>query len=138
MSAMNKRDERHDLMRLRYLAALDALALTDDELKQEDAGDGVDTAAEGARWRTAMRQTAAQVVRERQPARSAEYKPLSARQRARPTVDVIKARIRELVGTRPELAVAFRDGRSQSDSDWQTLYDDLVDMGALPPDEHAD
>ncbi|WP_395680468.1 hypothetical protein [Dokdonella sp.] len=135
---MTQHDERHNLMRLRYLAALDAFALSDQELKREDAEDGVDTAAEGERWRSAVRATAARIARESQPARSADYAPLSARQRQRPALDVIKALIRDVVAARPELAVAFREGKRQSEADWQSLYDDLVDMGALPPDEHAD
>lgn len=52
---MTNRDERHDLMRLRCLAAQDAFALSGEELRQEDAEDGVDTAADAERWRTAMR-----------------------------------------------------------------------------------
>jgi len=135
---MSKRDERHDLMRLRYLAAQDAFALSGDELRQEDAEDGVDTAAEAERWRTALRLTAARLAREAQPARSIDYAPLSVRQRKRPALDAIKSLIRDVVAARPELAVAFREGKRQSDADWETLYDDLVDMGALPPPEHED
>lgn len=135
---MRKRDERHDLMRLRCLAAQDAFALSGDELRQEDAEDGVDTAAEAERWRTTLRQTAARFAREFQPARSSDYAPLSARQQKRPALDAIKALIRDVVAARPELAVAFREGKRQSDSDWESLYDDLVDMGALPPPEHED
>ncbi len=133
---MSKRDDRNDLAALRRLAVEDALSLSDEELRREDAEDGVNATAEAERWRTALRQTAARLARELQPAPSIDYAPLSARQRKRPAVDAIKALIRDVVAARPELAVAFREGKRQSEADWQSLYDDFVDMGALPPPEH--
>ena len=47
----------------------------------------------------------------------------------------IKEAIREVFAREPELRVAIRDGRQQSQSDWESLYDDLVRLGALKPDE---
>jgi hypothetical protein len=34
----------------------------------------------------------------------------------------------------PDLAMAFRDGKRQSDADWHTLYEDLIELGAIEPD----
>ncbi len=135
---MSKRDDRHDLMRLHLLAAQDALSLCAEELIREDKEAGVDTQAEAERWRASMRATAARVLRETRPVRNAEYIPLSARVRKRPDIDALKALVRGVFATRPELGLAYRDGKHQSDEDWKTLYDDLVDAGAIVPDEHED
>ena len=135
---MTKRDDRHDLMRLRLLAAQDALSLSAEELVREDKETGVDTQAEAERWRASMRATAARVLREARPVSNAEYVSLSARLHKRPDIGALKALIRGVFATRPELGLAYRDGKHQSDEDWRTLYDDLVDAGAIVPDEHED
>lgn len=135
---MSKRDDRHDLMKLRLLAAQDALSLSTEELAREDEQAGVDARAEAERWRASMRATAARVLREARPVRNAEYVPLSARVRKRPDIDALKALVRGVFAARPELGLAYRDGKHQSDEDWQSLYDDLVDAGAIMPDEHED
>lgn len=135
---MSKRDDRHDLMRLRLLVAQDALSLSAEELIQEDKEAGVDTQAEAERWRAFMRAAAARILREARPVRNTEYAPLSARVRKRPDIDELKALVRGVFSTRPELGLAFRDGKHQSDEDLKTLYDDLVDAGAIVPEEHED
>ncbi|MDP3223804.1 MAG: hypothetical protein Q8M96_11785, partial [Rubrivivax sp.] len=53
----------------------------------------------------------------------------------RPPLERIKEAIREVFAREPDLRVAFRDGKQQSQSDWESLYDDLVGLGALKPDE---
>jgi len=135
---MSKHDDRYDLIKLRLLAAQEALSLSAEELIQEDKEAGVDTLAEAERWRASMRATAARVLREARPVRNTEYVPLSARMRKRPDIDALKALVRGIFAKRPELGLAFRDGKHQSDEDWKTLYDDLVDAGAIVPDEHED
>jgi hypothetical protein len=135
---MSKRDDGHDLMRLRLLAAQDALSLSAEELAQEDKEAGVDTQAEAKRWQASMRATAARVLRDARPVRNAKYVPLSTRVRKRPDIDALKALVRGVFAARPELGLAYRDGKHQSDEDWKSLYDDLVDAGAIVPDEHED
>lgn len=135
---MSKRDDRDDLNRLRAMAAIDALTMSPEDMAQEDAEDGVDASAEAERWRAAMRATAAQVAREAQPKRSSDYAPLSARVRSRPDIKALKSLVRGVFAAQPKLGLAYRDGTRQSDEDWQSLYDDLVDMGAIVPDEHED
>jgi hypothetical protein len=135
---MNQRDARDDLARLRQLAAEDALSLSADELAQEDMEAGLDGAAEAERWRASMRATAARVLRGARPVRNADYVPLSARLRQRPDIESLKAVVRRVFAARPQLGLAYREGTHQSDEDWQSLYDDLVDAGAIVPDEHED
>lgn len=135
---MSKRDDQHDLIRLRLFAAQDALSLSAEELIKEDKEAGVDTHAEAERWRASMRATAARVLREARPVRNTEYVPLSARLLKRPDMDALKTLVRGVFSARPELGLAYRDGKHQSDEDWNSLYDDLVDAGAIVPDEHED
>lgn len=133
---MSKRDDRDDLNRLRIVAAAEALTMSAEDMAREDAEDGVDAGAEAERWRAAMRTTAARVAREAQPKRTVGYAPVSARLRARPDMEALKTLVRGVFETRPQLGLAYRDGTRQSDEDWQSLYDDLVDVGAIVPDEH--
>lgn len=135
---MSKRHDRHNLTRLRMLAAQDALQISPEEMAREDAESGIDAQAEAARWRLAMRSTAARMARESQPQGSPSYAPLSARLHKRPDIDALKSLVRGVFASRPQLGLAYRDGSRQSDEDWQSLYDDLVDMGAIVPDEHED
>ncbi len=53
----------------------------------------------------------------------------------RPSIDEMKNRIQLLFQTQPQLAVAFRDGKSISNNDWESLWDDLADMGLVSDDE---
>jgi hypothetical protein len=135
---MSRADDRHDLMKLRLLAAQDALSLSVEELRREDKEAGMDMQAEAERWRASMRATAASVLREARPVISAEYVPLSERAGKRPDIAVLKELVRGIFATRPELGLAYRDGKHQSDEDWKSLYDDLVDAGAIVLDEHED
>ncbi|ABR91934.1 Hypothetical protein mma_0996 [Janthinobacterium sp. Marseille] len=54
---------------------------------------------------------------------------------SRPTLDVMKDKLQRLFAQKPNLAVAFRQGKSQSDSDWAGLWDDLVEMGEIKEDD---
>jgi hypothetical protein len=38
----------------------------------------------------------------------------------------------------PKVAMAFRDGKKQTDEDLATVYDDLVRMGVIKPEDHGD
>lgn len=49
--------------------------------------------------------------------------------------NVIKDRLHRLFAQNPNLAVAFRQGKKQSDSDWESLWDDLVEIGEIKEDD---
>lgn len=36
----------------------------------------------------------------------------------------------------PKIAMAFRDGKKQTDEDLAAVYDDLVGMGLIKPEDH--
>ena len=109
-----------------------------EELAKEDAADGIDGARAADELRRSMRETAARSLRESQPSRRPSYVTPSALARHRPDLDALKALVLGVFARQPALGMAFRDGKKQSDEDWQSLYDDLVDMGAIGPDINAD
>ena len=51
-------------------------------------------------------------------------------------MEQIKQIVENLFQTDPSLGLAFRSGKKQTDADWQSLYDDLVIMGAIKPEDH--
>jgi hypothetical protein len=135
---MSPRSDRYNLKQLRDQAVQDALEISDAEMAQEDAEDGVDGVKAAEDLRASMREVAARFQRNAAPMRSPNYVPVSERTRAKPAIDRLKAVVQSVFAREPELGLAFRDGKKQTDGDWESLYDDLVDMGAINPDRDAD
>lgn len=50
----------------------------------------------------------------------------------------MKALVQQAFQADSALGLAFRDGKRQSDGDWETLYDDLVSLGKIAPEQDAD
>lgn len=131
---MIKRKHANELAALRRLALEDVLQASEADLREQAEEEGLDFNELAEKIRSSMREAAASVLREqlvkvRTPA--SPQRPASKR----PSLERIKEAIREVFAREPELRVAFRDGRQQSQSDWESLYDDLVRLGALKPDE---
>jgi len=135
---MSPRSDRYNLKRLRDQAVQDALEISAAEMAEEDAEDGVDGSKAAEALRASMREVAARFQRNAAPKRSPNYIPVSERTRAKPAIDRLKAVVQAVFSREPELGLAFRDGKKQTDGDWESLYDDLVDMGAIDPDRDAD
>jgi hypothetical protein len=110
----------------------DVLALTDEELEEELLDQGEDPAKIAAQLRdqaleqlSAFKRKRLQAVRDAMAART-DYGKVT-----RPTAQVARQRIRALFAEKPELSMAFRKGRKQSDTDWMSIWDDLVELGVL-------
>ena len=120
-------------------AALEDLAATPDaELRKEALGDGTDIKSRAAQLRASLRESAAAALRARMSeskARHREDAPISLPAFLRPPVERIKVLIRELTQRDPQVGFAFRDGKSRTDEDWRTAYDDLVSMGLIKPED---
>lgn len=58
--------------------------------------------------------------------------------RVRPVMDRLKLLVAEAFLREPKVAMAFRDGKKQTDEDLATVYDDLVRMGIIKPEDHGD
>ncbi len=123
-----------EIAALRAAALDDLMATTDAELHQEAFEDGEDLDSIAAQVKFAMRETAAGALRQRMAQAKTRMRPSAAARLApaiRPSIDRIKQIVQDLFQSDRSLGLAFRDGKRQSDSDWQSLYDDLVTMGAI-------
>jgi hypothetical protein len=111
-------------------AALEDLAATSDaELHREALDDGEDIAAIAHHLKSSMCEAASAVLRQRMVQAQERMRTASADRPlrvVRPTLEHIKQLVQEAFQRDRSLGLAFRDGKRQSDSDWQTLYDDLV------------
>jgi ribosomal protein L17 len=141
---MSDPKSRDDLARMRAIEramAEDILAMTDEEILAEAKSEGVDTAAKAQELRasalavvnTAKRRRL-EDARARLEGEAKGFKPPAKR----PLIDEIKRRFQAILkgGGANGLAIAFRNGQQQSDDDWETLWDDLVELGLAKPDEH--
>lgn len=135
-------DVRGELAALRAATLEDLLATPDAALRREAEQDGLDVSSIAAGIKTAMREAAANALRQRMisarqrlDTATAQQTPLRAR--ARPAIERLKQLVRDTFANDPSLGLAFRDGKRQSDADWESLYDDLVSLGKLKPSDHA-
>jgi hypothetical protein len=123
---------------LRQFAQDDLAETTDAQLRQEALEAGEDIEAVAAQVRFAMMNSAAEVSRQRltQARERMQQNRMVPKPRAkRPLVDRIKEIIQGLPGGDRRIAMAFRDGKTQTDEDWESLYDDLVEMGVIDLDD---
>lgn len=133
---MSHTKSRTELAALRRAALEDLMLQTDDELRKEAAEEGLNLSALAQVMRIAMHESAAAVLRERlQAARDLNMEPQESSQRKlpRPPIAAMKAMIQELFKTDRSLGLAFREGKSQTEADWISLYDDLVSIGVIQP-----
>lgn len=127
-----------EMLTVRQLAVEDLMAQSDSQLRREAAEDGEDVDALAAALRTAFREAAASVLRQRLVAAKQRMVSVAAdpiKPAAYPALETLIRRIQNAFEMQPELGLAFREGKKQSESDWQSLYDDLIELGAITPDE---
>lgn len=132
-----------ELMALRNAAIEDLLAMSDEDIRKEAMENGENLEEVAKQVKSSMQEAAARVMRERmmQVKSSASVKVQSSgadkTALSRPQVGKIKQIIQSLFDSNPSLGLAYRDGKHQTDADWESLYDDLVAMGAIK-DNHDD
>ena len=134
---MKQPNRSEEMTSLRAMALSDLQATSDSELLKELIAEGEDLSAIAARVRAKLDEAASAVLRQ-QAARTRSVTlrisipvPTSL---IRPAIDRLKSLVQEALQGRTDLAVAFRDGKKQSDSDWESLYDDLVALGVIKDD----
>lgn len=109
------------------------MTTTDEDLTAEAKADGIDLSSMSLLMKASMRETAASAMRARM--KEARTKSFSGSNEVRrPSIDSIKQLVQGLFAANPSLRLAFREGKRQSDADWTSLYDDLVALGAIKPD----
>jgi hypothetical protein len=128
-----------EMAALRDAALEDLMETSDVQLRQEAIEDGEDIDAIATGVKAVMRETAASTLRQRLSQAKAQSNSKMMEQKAPstlPTLEQIKQIVQNLFQTDPSLGLAFRSGKKQADADWLSLYDDLVVMGAIKPEDN--
>lgn len=135
---MTRSKARKELAALRRIALDDLEETTDAQLRQEAAEDGEDIGAIAAQMRSEMREAAAAALRqrlllakERMRRETGAPRPV----RSRPPLEKIKQIIQGLPSTGRRPMLAFRDGKTLTDGDWESIYDDLVALEEIQVDD---
>jgi len=139
---MTEPDVRAELAALRAAALEDLMATQDADLRREAVEDGEVIASIALDVKAAMREAAAAALRQRmsmarQRMEIAQVTGVRPAASIRPAIERLKQLVREAFIKDPGLGLAFRDGKHQSDADWESLYDDLISLGKIEPDDHA-
>lgn len=121
---------------VRALALKDLDAASDDEIRAEFIEDGIDPDALAASMAASLDEVVSANLRQQAAAAKAAMRvPAAPKAGSRPTLERIKERIAQAFAAEPQLATAFRSGTRQSDTDLESLYDDLVLMGKILPSD---
>jgi hypothetical protein len=134
---MSQNKTIEEIIALRDAAIDDLLSLSDEELRTEAKQDGRDVEAIALDTKRLMRESAASAVRLRMSTSRVKPSLAAAPWRTpiiRPSIERMKQLVERVFASNPSAGLAFRQGKKQSDSDWQTLYDDYVSMGAIEPE----
>jgi hypothetical protein len=138
---MTEPNHRAELAALRVVALEDILSTSDAELRKEAVDDGEDVSAIATDLKVAMREAAAAALRQRLSQAKARMTARTAADLGRPVrppMERLKQLIQEAFASDRSLGLAFREGKRQSDADWESLYDDLVALGKIQPASHED
>ena len=139
---MTEPDVRAELAALRAAALEDLMATQDADLRREAVEDGEVVASIALDVKAAMREAAAAALRQRmtvarQRMEIAQVAGVRPALSIRPAIKRLKQLVLDAFAKDPNLGLAFRDGKQQSDADWESLYDDLISLGKIEPDDHA-
>jgi len=122
--------------RMQDAALEDLLRTPDEDLLKEAAEAGRDTKGNAAALRERIAIEMAQVRRTRLVgARERLHiaRQIQSTSRSRPSFQELKQRVLSALQGLPEARVAFREGQRQTQADWESMYDDLVELGAIQP-----
>lgn len=133
------KNSRAKIGRIAKAFEADVDALTDEEIMAEAREDGIDTAKLARDFRLSAMTLLADAKRQRLTQarqRLADAENIRRdRSALRPSLEIIKKRIQDVLAINPSLAVAFRDGKSISEDDWLSLWDDFIETGAIKDDD---
>ncbi len=122
--------------RMQDAALEDLLQASDQEILKEAAEDGKDLRGIAAALRERIATEMAQArrsrlvkAREQLDARRGSYRAA----RVRPPLQQLKQIVTETLRNAPAAGVAFREGQRLTEADWQSMYDDLIDLDLVHP-----
>lgn len=137
---MKQSRESKEIGFIRARALEDLANTSDEEIRNEYQEAGQDMAAVAKQTHDKLRDVVAASMRARLASAKATVKVSAASQpasRVRPAMERLKAIVAEAFLREPKVAMAFRDGKKQTDEDLATVYDDLVRMGVIKPEDHG-
>lgn len=138
---MKRSRESKEIGFIRARAIEDLANTSDEEIRNEYREAGQDMAAVAKQTHDKLRDVVAASMRARLASVKATVKASAVSQpasRVRPAMERLKAIVAEAFLREPKVAMAFRDGKKQTDEDLSTVYDDLVRMGVIKPEDHGD
>lgn len=138
---MKQSRESKEIGFIRARALEDLANTSDEEIRNEYREAGQDMAGVAKQTHDKLRDVVATGMRARLVSAKATAQASAASQpasRVRPAMERLKAIVAEAFVREPKVAMAFRDGKKQTDDDLATVYDDLVRMGVIKPEDHGD
>lgn len=134
MSQTPKKDLHSKLEAIELALIDDVLQTPEGELEHEFAQEGLNL----NEIATSMRNSASELIMQERRKMLAKARAglvvqsiVASHTPTHPNIETIKSLLSELFIAKPSLAVAFRQGKSQSESDWYSLWDDLVELGEI-------
>lgn len=137
---MKQSKARREISFIRARMLEDLANTSDEEIRNEYRDVGQDMSAVAKQTHDALRDVVASGMRAKLASVKAATKVSSANQASnwtRPAIDRLKEIVAEVFMREPKVAMAFRDGKKQTDEDLATVYDDLVKMGVIKPEDHG-
>lgn len=137
---MKQSKESLEIGLIRARALEDLANTSDDEIRNEYREAGQDLSAVAKQTHAKLRDVVATSMRARLASAKAASKASAASQTTnlvRPTMERLKQLVAEAFQREPRIAMAFRDGKKQTEEDLATVYDDLVSMGIIKPQDHG-
>lgn len=138
---MRQSKENREIAFIRARALDDLAATSDEEIRNEYREAGQDMVAVAMQTHEKLRDVVAAGMRAKLASVKAATKASVATRpinRVRPTMERLRKIVAETFMREPRVAMAFRDGKKQTDEDLATVYDDLVRMGVIKPEDHGD
>jgi len=142
MNTMKGRSAKQELSALQEGALEELFAIPDEALLQEVSEDGFDPPTLANSLRTSVVELLVKTRRQRLDQARLRLKNEQTIDKVqmhhRPPVERMKQLIQELFAHDTSLGLAYRDGQQQSEADWQSLWDDLVELGVVREDDGSD
>lgn len=142
MNTRKGRSATQELSALQEGALEELFAIPDEVLLKEVLEDGIDPTTLANMLRTNVNETLVEARRERLDQARLRLKSSQATKkvemRNRPSIERMKQLIQDVFVRDTSLGLAYRDGQQQSEADWQSLWDDLVELDVLREDDGSD
>jgi hypothetical protein len=130
---------------LREAVADEILSMTDEEVLKDTRDTGVDPEEIASIMRSKIFDTIANVRKQKLKniRETLNSVPTQTQNNKQPTMsfglEEKKRKIMELIAKpNNDFSLAFRNGERQSESDWESLWDDMVEMGLIKDDHTKD